>query len=67
MNAATEALVKALAIEIAPHRINAVSPGFVEAEGDHVQRLAYARNVGANFPLERELRRRNRRGLSVFV
>ncbi len=53
MNAATEALVKALAIEIAPHRINAVSPGFVEAEGDHVQRLAYARNVGANFPLER--------------
>lgn len=53
MNAATDALVKAMAIEIAPLRVNAVSPGFVEADGNQEQRLRYAKSVGANFPLER--------------
>ena len=53
MNAATEALVKAISVELAPIRINAVCPGFVDTKPPNNKRLEYAQSVGANFPLER--------------
>ena len=53
MNAATEALAKAIALESAPIRVNVVCPGFVEAVTSQVNRLKYAQGVGAKFPLER--------------
>ena len=53
MNAATEALVKAISVELAPIRINAVCPGFVDTKPPNIKRLEYAQSVGASFPLER--------------
>ena len=53
MNAATEALAKAMAIELSPIRVNVVCPGFIEAQSDSTERFKYAQGVGASFPLAR--------------
>ncbi len=53
MNAATEALVKAIALEAAPVRVNVVCLCFVDAAKLGDDRLSYAQAVGAQFPLRR--------------
>lgn len=45
VNAATETLCRALAVELAPRRVNVVSPGFVEPKPEAVQ--AYAQQFPA--------------------
>lgn len=47
INVATETLCRCLAVELAPIRINAVSPGFVEPKPDAVKKFAQS------FPLKR--------------
>lgn len=52
MNAATEALARAIAVELAPIRVNTVCPGFVDGEppisgrAEHVKTLAPALPLG---------------------
>jgi NAD(P)-dependent dehydrogenase (short-subunit alcohol dehydrogenase family) len=53
MNAATEALAKALAIELAPLRVNVVCPGFVDTTPPTEGRLQYVKNISPNLPLDR--------------
>jgi len=53
INGAIESLVKSLSVEIAPLRINAVCPGFIERFSDDKQRLATVNKLGANLPLRR--------------
>jgi NAD(P)-dependent dehydrogenase (short-subunit alcohol dehydrogenase family) len=53
MNAATEALARAISVEASPIRINVVCPGFIGAEKSQIDRLKYAEGVGAKFPLAR--------------
>ncbi|MCP4322389.1 MAG: SDR family oxidoreductase [Psychromonas sp.] len=53
INGAIESLVKSLSAEIAPLRINAVCPGFIERFSDDKQRLVTVNNLGARLPLER--------------
>lgn len=52
-NGAVETLVKSLAKEVSPVRINAVSPGFVERRPGDVERLAMVKNIENNLPLKR--------------
>ncbi len=47
INSATETLVKSLAIEISPIRINAVRPGFIEPKPETVNKYSHS------FPLKR--------------
>ena len=47
INSAVETMCRVLAVEIAPLRINTVSPGFVEPKSEEVQKIAEA------FPLKR--------------
>jgi NAD(P)-dependent dehydrogenase (short-subunit alcohol dehydrogenase family) len=53
MNAATEALAKAIALELAPVRVNAVCPGFVDADRPISGRVDYVRALVPNLPLDR--------------
>lgn len=53
MNAATEALASAIAIELAPIRVNTVCPGFVDADTPIPGRAAYVKKLAPNLPLDR--------------
>lgn len=53
MNAATEALCKSLATELAPIRVNCVSPGFVDATSPIIGRYAYVKALVPHLPLDR--------------
>lgn len=53
MNAATEALAKALAVELAPIRVNAVCPGFVDAEPPISGRAQAVNALAPGLPLDR--------------
>lgn len=52
-NGAVESLARALAVELAPIRVNVVSPGFIERFSDDKERLAHVRSLGARIPLSR--------------
>lgn len=53
MNAATEALSKAIAIELAPIRVNTVCPGFVDAEPPTPTRTQHVKTLAPSLPLKR--------------
>lgn len=53
MNAATEALAKAIAIELAPIRVNTVCPGFVDTEPPTSGRAQHVRALSPTLPLDR--------------
>lgn len=53
MNAATEALAKAIAIELEPIRVNAVCPGFVDTEPPTSGRVQYVKTLSPTLPLNR--------------
>lgn len=53
MNAATEALTRALASELAPIRVNCVCPGFVNTAPPNPQRSEYVARLAPNLPLAR--------------
>ncbi|MDD4928423.1 MAG: SDR family oxidoreductase [Gallionella sp.] len=53
MNAATEALVSAIAIELAPLRVNTVCPGFVDADTPIPGRVDYVKKLAPSLPLNR--------------
>ena len=53
MNAATEALAKAIAIELAPIRVNTVCPGFVDTEPPISGRSQHVKVLSPTLPLER--------------
>jgi NAD(P)-dependent dehydrogenase (short-subunit alcohol dehydrogenase family) len=53
INGAIESLVKSLAVELAPIRINAVSPGFIERHPDDTERYRMVEKLGSNIPLNR--------------
>lgn len=53
INAATEALAKAIAIELAPIRINTVCPGFVDTEPPTSERAEHFRVLSPSLPLNR--------------
>lgn len=53
MNAAIEALSKAIATELSPIRVNTVCPGFVEAEPPTPSRAEYVKTLAPSLPLNR--------------
>jgi len=53
MNAATEALSKAIAIELAPIRVNTVCPGFVDTEPPSPSRAQHIKVLSPTLPLNR--------------
>lgn len=53
MNAATEALASAIAIELAPIRVNTVCPGFVDADTPIPGRVDYVKKLAPSLPLDR--------------
>jgi len=53
INGAIESLVKSLSGEISPVRINAVSPGFIERNGDDQDRLNAVKALGARPSIDR--------------
>lgn len=53
MNAAVEALCKAVAAELAPIRVNCVCPGFVDSEPSNSKRALHVRTLAPNLPLDR--------------
>jgi len=53
INGAVESLVKSLSGEIAPVRINAVCPGFIERHTNDSSRYASIKSLGANPPTNR--------------
>lgn len=53
INAATEALCRALAAELAPIRINAVCPGFVNAEPVNSEREQLVKFLAPDMPMSR--------------
>jgi NAD(P)-dependent dehydrogenase (short-subunit alcohol dehydrogenase family) len=53
MNAATEALAKAIAIELAPIRVNTVCPGFVDTEPPTSNRAQHVKALSPALPLNR--------------
>lgn len=53
MNAATEMLAKAIAIELAPIRVNTVCPGFVDTEPPTSGRAQHVKALSPTLPLNR--------------
>ena len=53
INGAIESLVKTLAVELAPIRVNAVSPGFIERFQNDTERYDALRAFGVRPPLDR--------------
>jgi len=53
MNAATEALAKAIAIELAPIRVNTVCPGFVDTKPPASGRAQHVKVLSPTLPLNR--------------
>lgn len=53
MNAATEALSKAIATELSPIRVNTVCPGFVDTEPPTPARAKYVKTLSPSLPLNR--------------
>jgi NAD(P)-dependent dehydrogenase (short-subunit alcohol dehydrogenase family) len=53
INGAIESLVKSLAVELAPIRVNAVSPGFIERFPNDNERYKTIESLGSNVPLKR--------------
>jgi NAD(P)-dependent dehydrogenase (short-subunit alcohol dehydrogenase family) len=57
LNASVEGLVRALAVELAPVRVNAISPGVVETEGwafmDEASRKGFFADLAAKLPARR--------------
>lgn len=53
MNAATEALAQAIAIELAPIRVNTVCPGFVDTEPPTSGRSQHVKILSPTLPLSR--------------
>ena len=53
INGAIESLVKSLAVELAPIRVNTVSPGFIERFSNDTERYNMVVELGANIPLQR--------------
>lgn len=53
MNAATEALAKAIAIELAPIRINCVCPGFIDTTPPTPGRVSHVKELAPSLPLDR--------------
>jgi len=57
LNAGVEGLVRALAVELAPVRVNAISPGVVETEGwafmDEAARQSFFANLATTLPARR--------------
>jgi len=53
INGAIESLTKSLAVELAPVRVNAVSPGFIERSTEDIERWNMVQNLGARIPAER--------------
>lgn len=53
INGAIESLVKALAVELAPIRVNAVSPGFIERFQNDTERYDALKSFGVRPPLDR--------------
>lgn len=60
INGAIESLTKSLAVELAPIRVNTVSPGFIERSAEDIERSAedierwdMVQNLGARIPAER--------------
>ncbi|MFA7240765.1 MAG: SDR family oxidoreductase [Sulfuricellaceae bacterium] len=53
MNAATEALAKVIAMELAPIRVNTVCPGFVDTEPPTSGRSQHVKTLSPTFPLNR--------------
>lgn len=52
-NGAIESLAKSLSTEIAPIRINVISPGFVESKFNDVERLNNIMNIEPKLPMKR--------------
>lgn len=52
MNGAVEALIRSLAVELAPRRVNAASPGFIERYADDTERLNVVTALGGRMPLQ---------------
>lgn len=53
INGAVESLVKTLAVELAPIRVNAVCPGFIERFRHDLDRFNVLKESGIHIPLER--------------
>ena len=53
INGAIESLTKSLAVELAPIRVNAVSPGFIERFEHDSQRLVEIVKLGGRMPVDR--------------
>ena len=53
INGAIESLVGSLSVELAPIRVNAVSPGFIERFGEDSERLSLVNDLGSRIPLKR--------------
>lgn len=53
MNAATEALTRAIAIELAPVRVNCVCPGFVDTVPPTSGRASHVKALSPTLPLDR--------------
>ena len=53
INAAVEALCKAVAAELVPIRVNCVCPGFVDTDPPNNSRAQHVRTLAPNLPLDR--------------
>lgn len=53
MNAATEALAQAIAVELAPIRVNTVCPGFVDTQPPTSGRAQHVKTLSPTLPLNR--------------